>query len=91
MAVDSGKNGLRQRKGQLKESEELRGDTTPGPSEAQIEPSNVPEAALSIDLRLILVAFVSFSVRIWRINYPDQVVWDEVHFAGFAGHYLTVR
>ncbi|KAK4686015.1 hypothetical protein P7C73_g4117, partial [Tremellales sp. Uapishka_1] len=31
---------------------------------------------------------LAFIVRFYRINHPDQVVFDEVHFGAFAGQYL---
>lgn len=31
---------------------------------------------------------VALIVRFWRIGHPDQVVFDEVHFGGFANQYL---
>ena len=31
-------------------------------------------------IALILVTIVSFITRFWKINHPDQVVFDEVHF-----------
>ena len=36
-------------------------------------------------LALTVLAFI---VRFWRISHPDQVVFDEVHFGSFAGHYI---
>lgn len=37
--------------------------------------------------KLVLVA-LAFILRFWRIDHPDQVVFDEVHFGKFASHYL---
>ncbi|BEJ14723.1 hypothetical protein CspHIS471_0404900 [Cutaneotrichosporon sp. HIS471] len=31
---------------------------------------------------------LAFIVRFWRIAHPDEVVFDEVHFGGFASQYL---
>lgn len=31
---------------------------------------------------------LAFVVRFWGIGQPDQVVFDEVHFGGFASQYL---
>lgn len=41
--------------------------------------------SLIIGTALTLGAFI---VRFWRISHPDQVVFDEVHFGSFAGHYI---
>ena len=39
-------------------------------------------------LQLILLSVVSASLRLFKINHPAQVVFDEVHFGGFASRYL---
>lgn len=36
----------------------------------------------------ILFTLISMSLRFYRISEPRQVVFDEVHFGGFASHYL---
>jgi dolichyl-phosphate-mannose-protein mannosyltransferase len=33
---------------------------------------------------VILVTVLATVVRLWNLNYPDSVVFDEVHFGGFA-------
>jgi len=35
---------------------------------------------------LTLIALV---VRLWKLDYPTSVVFDEVHFGGFATKYPT--
>lgn len=35
-----------------------------------------------------ILTALAFVVRFWRISHPDQVVFDEVHFGGFAAQYL---
>ncbi|KIK01475.1 glycosyltransferase family 39 protein [Laccaria amethystina LaAM-08-1] len=32
---------------------------------------------------------VAFALRFYKINHPDQVVFDEVHFGKFAAYYIT--
>ncbi|KAF8634599.1 hypothetical protein AX17_004188 [Amanita inopinata Kibby_2008] len=32
---------------------------------------------------------LSFALRFYKINHPDQVVFDEVHFGKFAAYYIT--
>ncbi|KAF4611280.1 hypothetical protein D9613_007056 [Agrocybe pediades] len=32
---------------------------------------------------------LAFALRFYKINHPDQVVFDEVHFGKFASHYIT--
>ncbi|KAF9909488.1 hypothetical protein EC991_008470 [Linnemannia zychae] len=34
------------------------------------------------------ITLLSFIVRLWAIDYPTSVVFDEVHFGGFASKYL---
>jgi len=31
---------------------------------------------------------LAFIVRFWRIEHPSEVVFDEVHFGGFASQYI---
>jgi dolichyl-phosphate-mannose-protein mannosyltransferase len=33
---------------------------------------------------VILVTVLATVVRLWNLSYPDSVVFDEVHFGGFA-------
>ncbi|KAJ3195036.1 hypothetical protein HDU67_004525, partial [Dinochytrium kinnereticum] len=37
---------------------------------------------------LIVVSAISFLTRAYRIDHPNQVVFDEVHFGKFASYYL---
>ncbi|KAI0464758.1 hypothetical protein LJB42_002383 [Komagataella kurtzmanii] len=37
---------------------------------------------------LLLVTITAFCTRFYAINYPDEVVFDEVHFGKFASYYL---
>ncbi|KIL69243.1 glycosyltransferase family 39 protein [Amanita muscaria Koide BX008] len=36
-----------------------------------------------------LLAAAAFALRFYKINHPDQVVFDEVHFGKFAAYYIT--
>ena len=36
----------------------------------------------------LFVTFAAIALRFYRISEPRQVVFDEVHFGGFASHYL---
>jgi len=40
------------------------------------------------NLALIVITILSFVTRYYKINEPDQVVFDEVHFGKFASYYL---
>eukprot|EP00833_Pecoramyces_ruminatium_P001870 jgi/Orpsp1_1/1175902/evm.model.c7180000055663.1 len=35
-----------------------------------------------------VLSFLALIVRLWKINNPKQVVFDEVHFGGFANKYI---
>lgn len=37
---------------------------------------------------LALLTFFAFALRFYKINHPDQVVFDEVHFGKFASYYI---
>ncbi|CAO3571689.1 unnamed protein product [Mortierella alpina] len=37
------------------------------------------------------VCFLALVVRLWHIGYPTSVVFDEVHFGGFASKYIRGR
>ncbi|WVQ76833.1 hypothetical protein IAR50_006507 [Cryptococcus sp. DSM 104548] len=59
---------------------------------------HVPKKSLStVELRreyltstvaVVALTALAFAVRFWNIAHPDQVVFDEVHFGAFAGHYI---
>ncbi|KAI8594301.1 Dolichyl-phosphate-mannose-protein mannosyltransferase-domain-containing protein [Dissophora ornata] len=38
-----------------------------------------------------VICVVSLIVRLWHIGYPTSVVFDEVHFGGFASKYIKGR
>ncbi|KZT09944.1 glycosyltransferase family 39 protein [Laetiporus sulphureus 93-53] len=69
----------------------------PQDEEPYIEPSNqrnrsAAETLLETEQASIamvgLLTLLSFLLRFYRINHPDQVVFDEVHFGKFASYYL---
>jgi len=41
-------------------------------------------------IALVLVTIVAFITRFWKINHPDQVVFDEVHFGKVRGLFLLM-
>ncbi|KAG0266367.1 hypothetical protein BG011_002487 [Mortierella polycephala] len=46
----------------------------------------------SRELHIVLaICILSLIVRLWRIGYPTSVVFDEVHFGGFASKYIRGR
>ncbi|KAL0640349.1 Dolichyl-phosphate-mannose--protein mannosyltransferase 4 [Maublancomyces gigas] len=47
-----------------------------------------PPRQLGHKLALFVVTVAAFITRFWKINHPNQVVFDEVHFGKFASYYL---
>ncbi|OJD18611.1 hypothetical protein AJ78_01382 [Emergomyces pasteurianus Ep9510] len=56
----------------------------------QAAPKPVAKPAAQWDYRvaLVIVTLLAFVTRFANISYPDEVVFDEVHFGKFASHYL---
>ncbi|TBU37009.1 O-mannosyltransferase [Dichomitus squalens] len=38
---------------------------------------------------IVALTTIAFALRFYKINHPDQVVFDEVHFGKFASYYIT--
>nr|VWO96990.1 O-mannosyltransferase [Ganoderma boninense] len=38
---------------------------------------------------IVTLTTIAFALRFYKINFPDQVVFDEVHFGKFASYYIT--
>ena len=38
---------------------------------------------------LFFITFLSLHVRLWKLGYPNQIVFDEVYFGNFSNAYLT--
>ncbi|WEW58465.1 Dolichyl-phosphate-mannose--protein mannosyltransferase 4 [Emydomyces testavorans] len=47
-----------------------------------------PKSEWDYKLALTVITILAFVTRFYKINYPDQVVFDEVHFGKFASYYL---
>ncbi|KAF9344941.1 hypothetical protein BGX26_003730 [Mortierella sp. AD094] len=46
----------------------------------------------SRDLQIVtVITILAFVVRLWALGYPTSVVFDEVHFGGFASKYINGR
>jgi len=39
-------------------------------------------------INVVILTLLALIVRLWKISYPKQVVFDEVHFGGFANKYI---
>ncbi|GMM35172.1 dolichyl-phosphate-mannose-protein mannosyltransferase [Saccharomycopsis crataegensis] len=50
--------------------------------------SSLPDAPWMYQVGLYTVTILAFITRFYSINYPDEVVFDEVHFGKFASYYL---
>ncbi|KDN48044.1 hypothetical protein RSAG8_03060, partial [Rhizoctonia solani AG-8 WAC10335] len=40
---------------------------------------------------IVMVVIIASFVRLYKISYPDSVVFDEVHFGNFASKYIKTR
>jgi len=65
------------------------------PATADIKPFKGPNVLLAPktkeshwNIAFAVVVVLSFFTRFYKINEPDQVVFDEVHFGKFASYYL---
>ncbi|KAK7687882.1 hypothetical protein QCA50_009101 [Cerrena zonata] len=56
------------------------------PSRSYVESFLNTESASAVIVALLTA--VAFITRFYKINHPDQVVFDEVHFGKFASYYL---
>lgn len=65
----------------------------PEPVLPEVEPkkglvSQLPNPEYQYTIALYVVTALAFVTRFYLINYPDEVVFDEVHFGKFALYYL---
>ncbi|KAJ5180447.1 hypothetical protein N7492_003657 [Penicillium capsulatum] len=51
-------------------------------------PAGKPQSEWDYWLAMIVLTVLAFATRFWRIDYPNEVVFDEVHFGKFASYYL---
>ncbi|PGH00412.1 dolichyl-phosphate-mannose-protein mannosyltransferase [Blastomyces parvus] len=62
------------------------------PPSAKLSPHNKavakPGAQWDYRAALVILTLLAFATRFAYINFPDEVVFDEVHFGKFASHYL---
>ncbi|KLJ07294.1 dolichyl-phosphate-mannose-protein mannosyltransferase [Blastomyces silverae] len=47
-----------------------------------------PAAQWDYKVALVILTVLAFATRFANISFPDEVVFDEVHFGKFASHYL---
>ncbi|KAJ5936365.1 Glycosyl transferase family 39 [Penicillium verhagenii] len=47
-----------------------------------------PKSEWDYWLAISILTLLAFATRFWRIDYPNEVVFDEVHFGKFASYYL---
>ena len=38
---------------------------------------------------IFLISFLSLHVRLWKLGYPNEIVFDEVYFGNFSNAYIT--
>lgn len=58
--------------------------------QVQLKTKKLQESRWTFATRSIFILFTlaAMSLRLYKISEPRQVVFDEVHFGGFASHYL---
>jgi predicted membrane-bound dolichyl-phosphate-mannose-protein mannosyltransferase len=66
------------------------GDAGPATREWQ-ETKGLSEWASSDTVIIVALVAVAAAIRFWRLWYPNEIVFDEVHFVGQARHYLHNR
>ncbi|EEP76668.1 dolichyl-phosphate-mannose--protein mannosyltransferase 4 [Uncinocarpus reesii 1704] len=88
--MSSSPSSLRQRGG--KKAGNLgtpeRRSVSPAPPAVSQQPATKPSSEWDYKLALTVITILAFVTRFYKINYPDQVVFDEVHFGKFASYYL---
>jgi dolichyl-phosphate-mannose-protein mannosyltransferase len=42
-------------------------------------------------IAVIALTLISLVVRLYALGNPDEIVFDEVHFGGFASKYIASR
>jgi len=95
----AGKGKLRQRQTHSEASDnELKLETTQDDEHVDIvyqNPRNRNQLELLLETHKASVVVVAtltalaFALRFYKINHPDEVVFDEVHFGKFAAYYIT--
>ncbi|KAJ3036664.1 hypothetical protein HDV00_002488 [Rhizophlyctis rosea] len=71
----------------LEESAKTKPKVTPAQA-AQLAQLKLKQREWAYNISLVVVTILSFLTRVYRINEPAQVVFDEVHFGKFASYYL---
>ncbi|KAI1908710.1 Dolichyl-phosphate-mannose--protein mannosyltransferase 4 [Ophidiomyces ophidiicola] len=87
--MDSSPPGLRQRGGQNSASPAPQKiSKSPAPPSLNQQPSKKQASEWSYRLAITVITILAFVTRFYKISYPDEVVFDEVHFGKFASYYL---
>lgn len=77
---------LRKRAGK-KPEKDSRG-TTPEPEDVKIATIRTKDPDSKYWVAMAVITALAASLRFLQIDYPDKVVFDEVHFGKFASYYL---
>ncbi|KAJ3092386.1 hypothetical protein HK102_007992 [Quaeritorhiza haematococci] len=91
-----GRDSMRQRKSKSEQGEPLLPSASPVYEEFKYEKLNAANerrrvagtAQESNVYVLVGLTFLACFVRLFRITYPSEVVFDEVHFGGFGSKYI---
>ncbi|KAJ5092165.1 hypothetical protein NUU61_007035 [Penicillium alfredii] len=76
---------LRKRGGKKEAYTAVPSDDWSSPSDKAV---GKPQSEWDYWLAITLLTALAFVTRFWRIDYPNEVVFDEVHFGKFASYYL---
>ncbi|KAE8148688.1 Dolichyl-phosphate-mannose-protein mannosyltransferase-domain-containing protein [Aspergillus avenaceus] len=78
---------LRKRGGK-KEASPVPSDNVSSPFSTNSGVTPKPQSEWDYRLAMTILTVLAFVTRFYRISYPDEVVFDEVHFGKFASYYL---
>ncbi|KAJ5732018.1 hypothetical protein N7493_003499 [Penicillium malachiteum] len=76
---------LRKRGGKKEEVSTLPPDNVTSPA---VTAAGKPKSEWDYWLAISILTVLAFATRFWRIDFPNEVVFDEVHFGKFASYYL---
>jgi dolichyl-phosphate-mannose-protein mannosyltransferase len=71
---------LRKRAGKKNESPLSSANTAPSSSLKKAQTAPKASRVWDYKLALVIMTLLAFATRFYRINHPDEVVFDEVHF-----------
>lgn len=73
-------SSLRKRGGKKEAYTSLRSDDVPSTSQSKTIAVRKPHSEWDYRLAITTLTALAFITRFYKISYPDEVVFDEVHF-----------